>query len=291
MKHRPFALRSLRLAALAAAAALSGLPVLSQAAMVNTSAPLSAAAPREPAWWAALHEPALDALIETARRRALIGLPAPGSDEDAAQAPLAARITGLYIGTRVTSVRLMLAQSLAESIAQQRKLLAGEGPRQAAAGVLAQLDARAAVARSLVQHLAAQQSQLIAALAQLCTVPAGELAAALAPALANRAAPAINVAVEGAGDEALPAVARLQASMRAAEHLSQAVNARQLELDAVRRRAAIGEASQYELLESFQRLLADGDRLVTAQGVMTMEWVELRAAAGVVGVQRGVDDL
>ena len=55
------------------------------------------------------------------------------------------------------------------------------------------------------------------------------------------------------------------------------MSARQLELETVRKRVALGEASPHELLESFQRLLADGDRLVAAQGVLAMEWIGQQA--------------
>lgn len=235
------------------------------------------------AWWAALQEPALNTLIETAARHALIGQPHPDSEEAmlAAAAPsLEAQVAGLYVGARVTSVRLMLARSLADSVAQQKQLLAAGSPRQASADTLKQLDERAAQVRGLQQQLAMQQALLIETLARLCAVPAAELAQVLAPALAVRSAPTlagttVMSATALATDTAQPVP--LRASARAAATLSENVSARQLELEAVRKRVALGEASPHELLESFQRLLADGDRLVTAQGVLAMEWIGQQA--------------
>lgn len=285
MTHRCLTL-SRSMSTLAALAALAGWPALSQASLVQTTAPLAAVVPQEKAWWTTLHEPALDTLIESAQRRALIGL-AYGDGDDATPAPLPARITGLYLGARVTSVRLLMARELGASLARQKQLVVAEGPRQAAVAGLAQLDARLAAAQSLVQHLAVQQAQLVQALAQLCMVPPDALAQALGPALSNPVAP---LAVANLDGDAVVAPA-LQAGARSTALLSETVAARQLELAAVRRRVTLGEASEYELLDSFQRLLADGDRLVTAQGVLTMQWIEQQAASTVAVRRGGLDDL
>lgn len=284
MTHRRLIL-SRSMSALAAVAALAGWPALSQASLVRTSAPLAAAVPQEKAWWTTLHEPALDTLIESAQRRALIGL-AYGYGDDAVPAPLPARITGLYLGARVTSVRLLMARELGASLARQKQLVVAEGPRQAAAEGLAQLDTRLAAAQSLVQHLAVQQAQLVQALAQLCMLPPDALAQALRPALSNPVAPLAVANLEG--DAVAPA---LQAGARSTALLSETVAARRLELAAVRKRVTLGEASEYELLDSFQRLLADGDRLVTAQGALTMQWIEQQAASTVAVRRGGLDDL
>jgi hypothetical protein len=290
---RPRRLRTLATAALLLAAAW--LPQLEAAAAysrlqeaeVDGPSPILGTS-QHGAWWLALQEPALNTLIETAARHALIGQPHPDSEEAllAAAAPsLQAQVAALYVGARVTSVRLMLARSLAESVAQQKQLLAAASPRQAAADALKQLEQRAAQAHGLQQQLAQQQALLIGTLARLCAVPAAELAQVLAPALAVRSAPMLAGAAETsaaalAADTAQPVV--LRASARAAATLAETVSARQLELEAVRKRVALGEASRHELLESFQRLLADGDRLVTAQGVLAMEWIghQARLPAG-----------
>ncbi|WP_140633633.1 hypothetical protein [Methylibium rhizosphaerae] len=279
MTYRFIASRSLAsAAALAAALAAGCLP--SHAALVEATAPLAAAAPRQDSWWAALHEPALNTLIDAALRRSLVGQAHPDFQEETSATPLPARIAGLYLGARVTGVRLLMARELGASLARQKQLLAADGPRQVAADgprqvaadALAQLDARAATAGALVQHLSTQQAQLVQVMARLCLVPADELARALAPALSNPVAPVVVAAPDG---EAAPPV--LQGGVRSTALLSETVAARRQELDAVRKRLSLGEASEYELQESFQRLLADGDRLVTARGLLTLQWIERQA--------------
>jgi len=59
------------------------------------------------------------------------------------------------------------------------------------------------------------------------------------------------------------------------QQAGQLVQASELELRARQLRQGAGAESQLAVLESFQRLLADGDRLATAQGALALAWAEL----------------
>lgn len=238
------------------------------------------------AWWASLGEAALNSLVAAAQRRARAASSARAGDA-ADGAPVEGQTAALYVAARAASVRLMMARSLQDSLARQKQLIMHQPPTRAAAAGLARLDANAELAQALVQHLAAQKAQLVASLAELCGVPAAELARVLQPALANPVAiavapafAAVPPAPSAASWRDRPEAARLQASAKAATRLSEAVAARRMEVEAARRRVEVGEASEFELLESFQRLLADGDRLVTAQAALALEWIHLQADRG-----------
>ena len=256
---RPAALNLLRVLALASAAALSA-PAM--AAMT----PDTAIAPRaDKAWWAPFADPVLDGLVARAA----------GSDTTQRA------IVQAYVGVRTLQARAGLAERMQQAALKEREWAEesaasapGDAERQR---VLTGLAARAEQARSLQQALATELERLELTLAALSRGEPQRLHSSLADGAGNlpQVAWAVPFSLRTgaqADDSVLPA---LQAVAAQVQQAGQLVEASELELRSRQLRQRSGAESTGAVLESYQRLLADGDRLATAQGALALAWAEL----------------
>ena len=255
----PAALHLLRAIALASAAALCA-PAM--AAMT----PDAQATPRaDKAWWAPFGDPVLDGLVARAA----------GSDTTQRA------IVQAYIGVRTLQARAGLADRMQQAALKERAW-AEEAAAQAAdkadsERVIAGLAARAEQARSVQQALAIELERLELTLAALSRGEPQRLHTSLADGAGSL--PQVTWTVPfslrtGAAVDAsvLPA---LQAGAAQVQQAGQLVEASELELRSRQLRQRAGADSAGAVLEAYQRLLADGDRLAAAPGALALAWAEL----------------
>ncbi len=87
----------------------------------------------------------------------------------------------------------------------------------------------------------------------------------------------VEQTVRQAGQDVASSLRQLVDAGRNATADLQRVQARQLEVQAAQRLQAAGDASQADVLEAVQQLLAATDRLAAGQGVLALAWIRLNA--------------
>jgi len=172
--------------------------------------------------------------------------------------------------------RVGLAERLQQALAKEREL-AEQAEGGAQAPLAATLGARADEVQRVQQAMAAELERQQLTLAALSRGELPRLQASLADGAGTLPQVAWSVPFSlrrtAQGDDAvLPA---LQSAAAQVQQAGQLVQASELELRARQLRQGAGAESQLAVLESFQRLLADGDRLATAQGALALAWAEL----------------
>jgi hypothetical protein len=243
---------------LLALASLAALPAMASVAPLEALP--TAAAP----WWAPFDDPVLDGLAR------------------AAGGPTAqlAVVRG-YAELRTAQARLALAARLREVVDQQRTLLAQADADSAEEKQRWQtaLAARAAHWRDMQQTMQGESERAEVTLAALGRRELPALREAVAA--GNAVLPQVGLEVPfslPAGTGQAASLQALQAAAAQARQLQQMLEASELELRASQLRQQAGAETPLAVLDAWQRLLLDADRLAAGSGALAVAWAQLLQA-------------
>lgn len=253
----------LRVLTLAAAAALA-LPAAASLAPGDTL-------PATPArWWAPFNDSVLDSLA----------LRAAGNPT----AQLA--LVRSYVELRTAQARLALAERLQEAAQQQHALLQQADPPKTEdaderSRWLAALAARVEHWRGVQQVLAGERDRVEVTLAALSRseVPALRVQAAAAAGVLPQVGLEVPFRLPTAAGDAGNRLQALQAAAARVQQAQQLVEASDLELRSHQLRQQAGVETPLEVIESYQRLLGDADRLAASSGALAVAWAQLLQGA------------
>jgi hypothetical protein len=219
-------------------------------------------------WWAAFEDPALDGLVAAAGGTA------------AAQGA----VVRAYIELRVAQARLQMSQRLLQAAAQQRVALEQLPPQtQERGGWLAAVALREKQWSVSQRQLQAERERAEATLAALSRSELPKLRQTLDVPEGKTNLPQVRqdlpqqpAAVETAGGP----LQDLHAAVAQAMQARQLVEASELELRARQLRQQAGADSEVGVIEAYQQLVADNDRLAALAGRVAVAWALLLQGSG-----------
>lgn len=263
--HRAVALSLCLVTGWAAAAALPSRPDRAAEVAVGSRSEARNAA----AWWQGFHDPAMTALVDTA----------------AGDAPRATAIAQAWIAAQVFHVQAVTTAEIARSARAEQALLMNAPPdtprRDELLSVLAQ---RLEGAEEAEQDRLARRNEQLERLGGLTSLAPAALAALAQPRLDALALPQFEGAVQAGSNTTDAAVLgelqRLEEHERQTVQALAAARALQQEYQALRATDPAEPDAQIAVLQSYQRMLLQGQQVAARSGDLALAWLRLLHAHG-----------
>lgn len=259
--------------ALATLCFASGLAVIwpgaHAAAPLVSPSPATAEVPAGQAWWQGFRDPVLSQLIG----------PAP------ADAQRAAATAQAWIAAQVFHVQAATTHEIGRTARTEQRLMMNEPPEAPQrAARLSQLAGRIDAADTATQDRLARRNEQLDRLATLAAMTPEALTALVQPRLQALSLPQFDAEVppaDSAQDDGVAAeIRRLIDHERRATLALAAAKELQLEYQTLKATNPQEPEAQMEVLQSYERLLLQGQQLAAASGDLALAWLNLLQAHG-----------